>query len=98
MLDLNSRTWQPAVAFLPNEMQDRYPRLCSLSRYVRSIMPIPSKWKFSNRQIASYHRDSNAAGNEYGSTSQCIRLLRTTETAMLPAMNMEGESLLLPPV
>ncbi|CAL9001360.1 unnamed protein product [Prunus brigantina] len=72
MLDLNSQTQQPAVAFLPNEMEDRYSRLRSLSRYVPSIMPIPSKWKFSYRQsksmsqIASYHRNSNAAGNEYG--------------------------------
>ncbi|KAI5324442.1 hypothetical protein L3X38_033515 [Prunus dulcis] len=63
---------QPAIAFLPNEMQDRYSRLRSLSRYVPSIIPIPSKWKFSYRQsksmsqIASYHRNSNAAGNEYG--------------------------------
>lgn len=112
MLDLNSQTQQPAVAFLPNEMEDRYSRLRSLSRYVPSIMPIPSKWKFSYRQviISSEVTKLNPMTQIwfsqvyffyslfFSSLSQCLRLLRTTETAMLPAMNMEGESLLLRPL
>ncbi|CAL2266648.1 unnamed protein product [Prunus armeniaca] len=80
MLDLNSQTWQPAVAFLPNEM------LAGILVFVLYLGMY--------RPLCLYHQSGNSATD---SLSQCLRMLRTTETAMLPAMNMEGESLLLRP-